>query len=132
MASCPAGTFVNGRTCVASCPQGAPASGNICPWPCTYADTTCNADAPCPGGTAVSAECADRSGFNENPCACTALEQLAALSSELQAEAPWNDLANAAYCQAGSLRVNCATVGGVQLPTSRGRCRPASGTSGPR
>ena len=72
----------------------------------------------CPGGTSVSAACADRSGFSENPCACTALQELAALSTELQAEAPWNALATAAYCQAGSLEVDCATVDGVQLPTS--------------
>ena len=84
---------------------------------CTYADTACAAGAVCPGGTAVSAECADRSRFNENPCACTALQQLAGLSSVLQAKAPWNDLANAAYCQAGSLVVGCAPVGGVQLLT---------------
>ena len=35
----------------------------------------------------------------------------------LQAEAPWDDLANTAYCQEGSLYVECATVGGVRLPT---------------
>ena len=75
----------------------------------------------CPGGTAVSAECADRSAFSENPCACTALQELAALSTELQAEAPWDALASAAYCtgdvQYGSLGVSCAPVDGVQLPT---------------
>ena len=52
---------------------------------CTYADRQCAAGAACPGGTLVSAECADRSAFRENPCACTALEQLAAPSSERQA-----------------------------------------------
>ena len=71
----------------------------------------------CPGGTAVSAECASRSRFDENPCACTALQQLAALSSDLQAEAPWADLANSAYCQTGILEVRCAPVDGVELPT---------------
>ena len=71
---------------MAACPQGAPASGNICP--CTYSNTTCAAGAVCPVGTAVSAECADRTAFAENPCACTALQQLAALSTTLQAEAP--------------------------------------------
>ena len=72
----------------------------------------------CPGGTVVSAECADRSAFGENTCACTALQELAALSSFLQNEAPWNDhQANAAYCPTGSLYVECATVGRVQLPT---------------
>ena len=81
----------------------------------------CVQRAPCPGGTAVSVECADRSkfsGFGENPCACTALQQLAALSDRLQNEAPWDDLANAAYCQFGSLYVDCAPVGGVQLPAA--------------
>ena len=69
---------------------------------CSYTDTTCAAGSTCPGGTAVSAECADRSGFDENPCACTALQQLAALSTaNLATAAPWNDLANAAYCTVG-------------------------------
>ena len=52
---------------------------------CTYGDTTCTVNATCPGGTLVSAECADRSAFRENPCACPALEQLAARSTTLQA-----------------------------------------------
>ena len=87
--------------------------------PCAYADTACAAGAECPGGTAVSAACADRSKFSENPCACTALQQLAALSDTLQNEAPWDNLANKAYCQEslGGLQVACAPVGGVQLPT---------------
>ena len=59
---------------------------------------TLRRDGTCPGGTVVSAKCADRSAFGENPYACTALQELAALSSFLQNEAPWNDLANAAYC----------------------------------
>ena len=59
----------------------------------------------CPGGTVVSAKCADRSAFGENPYACTAPQELAALSSFLQNEAPWNGLANAAYCQTESLYV---------------------------
>ena len=72
----------------------------------------------CPGGTVVSAKCADRSAFGENPLACTALQELAALSSFLQNEAPWNDhQANAAYCPTGSLYVECATVSRVQLRT---------------
>ena len=83
---------------------------------CTYADTACPAGAKCPGGTFVSAECADRSAFAENPCACTALEQLAATSETLQNEAPWDDLANAAYCQNGEVEVDCVTVDGVQMP----------------
>ena len=86
-------------------------------------------DGTCPGGIVVSAKCADRSAFGENPCSCTALEQLSALSTTLQAEAPWTDLASAAYCTVpegdyinfscgyGSLRVECATVDGVRLPT---------------
>ena len=80
----------------------------------------------CPAGTLVSAACADRSAFAENPCACTALRQLAALSQSLRYTAPWNNLANRAYCQTGSmdasstgsLRVYCATVDGVELPTA--------------
>ena len=88
------------------------------PPPCTYADTTCAEGATCPGGTLVSAACADRSAFSENPCACTALQELAGLSSSLQGTAPWDNLANAAYCQAGNLEVTCAASGdGVQLPT---------------
>ena len=41
------------------------------------------------------------------------------MSSFLQNEAPWNDhhQVNAAYCPTGSLYVECATVGRVQLPT---------------
>ena len=53
----------------------------------------CSAGSVCPGGTPVSAECADRSAFAENPCACTALQQLAALSA---ANLAWD--ATAAYC----------------------------------
>ena len=82
---------------------------------CSYADTRCAAGDVCPGGTLVSAECADRLAFDENPCACTALQELAAL----QAASPWD--VNAAYCQdygPGDLQVYCAPVGGVQLPTS--------------
>ena len=71
----------------------------------------------CPGGTVVSAECADRSAFGKNPYACTALQELAALSNFLQNEAPWSDLANAAYCQTESLHVECTPADGVQLPT---------------
>ena len=52
---------------------------------------TLRRDGTCPGGTVVSAKCADRSAFGENPCACTALQELAALSSFLHNEAPWND-----------------------------------------
>ena len=100
-------------------PGGAPAPTPPPPPPpaCTYADTACAAGSTCPGGTAVSAECADRSAFDENPCVCTALQELAALSDTLQAEAPWTDLASAAYCQNWSLRVECAMVYGVRLPT---------------
>ena len=91
---------------------------------CTYADTTCAVGSICPGGTPVSAECADRSDFDENPCACTALQELAALSSDLQAEAPWSALPASPYCQtaddysySASLDVACELVNGVQLPT---------------
>ena len=81
---------------------------------------TLRRDGTCPGGTVVSAKCADRSAssFGENPYTCTALQELAALSSTLSTEAPWNDhQANVAYCPTGSLYVECATVGKVQLPT---------------
>ena len=90
------------------------------PAPCTYADTTCALGARCPGGTLVSAACADRSAYSENPCACTALEQLAALSTTLQATAPWEYLESTAYCQTGSLVVLCESIGGVELPTAVG------------
>ena len=83
---------------------------------CTYADLACVAGSICPGGTAVSAECADRSAFDESPCACTALQELAALSDTLQAKAPWNDLANEAYCESTSPAVTCTSVDGMQLP----------------
>ena len=54
--------------------------------------------------------------FGRKPC--TALEQLAALSTTLSSQAPWSDLASAAYCDDESyLEVDCATVDGVQLPT---------------
>ena len=77
----------------------------------------CAAGSICLGGTAVSAECAARSGFDESACACSALQQLAGLSPSLPTLSPWNDLANKAYCQEGSLIVECTTVDGVQLPT---------------
>ena len=84
---------------------------------CIYGDKACAVGANCPGGTLVSAECADRSAFKENPCVCTALQELAALSSELQGDTPWNDLANKAYCQDdGVLAVVCTSVG-LGLPT---------------
>ena len=83
----------------------------------------------CPGGTVVSAECADPPGGG-NPCACTALQELAGMSELLQDEEPWNDLANLEYCTGigadfeldgvGVLQVRCETVNGVngevQLP----------------
>ena len=85
---------------------------------CSYNVATCAVGSICPAGTAVSADCADRSAFNESPCACTALQELAATGgSYMQNQAPWNDLANKAYCQDGSLGVDCAPVDGVQLPT---------------
>ena len=75
----------------------------------------CAVGSICPAGTAVSTACADRSAFDESPP--TALEQLAALSTTLSSQAPWGALADNAYCQAGSLRVDCATVDDVELPT---------------
>ena len=91
---CPEGEASFGDGCVVACPAGqvVSASGDTCvAQKCCYSDTICAEDTVCPGGTAVSAACADRSGFGENPCACTALQQLAALSPSLQTVAPWND-----------------------------------------
>ena len=136
-AVCPDGTYDNlldsRAECVATCPTGTITTGGsggapgTCVAACTYAVTTCTAGDLCPGGTPVSPECADRSAFGENPCACTALQQLAALSIEVQAEAPWSALAANAYCTSGDvvdyeyitsvpLKVTCSTVGGVLLP----------------
>ena len=64
----------------------------------------------------VSAACADRSAFKENPCACTALQQLAALSPTLKTETPWNALADTPYCSSERLKVMCKKLDGVQLP----------------
>ena len=106
---------------------------------CTYSNTACAAGSTCPGGTAVSAECADRSAFDESPCACTALQELAALSPTLQGENPWKKLADKAYCLDASLFIECATVGGVQLPRAvggsslglAGALQPSLGDLGP-
>ena len=107
--------------CTADNNCGEGLSGGPC-YTCSYFDTTCAAGSTCPGGTAVSAACADRTAFDESPCACTALQELAALSPSLPTTAPWNDLANTAYCQYDPVpykifSVGCATVGGVQLRT---------------
>ena len=117
-------TFDSAGTCVTACPEGTVPSGDLCvpvsEMACSYADKKCAVGATCPGGTPVSAECADRSAFEENPCACAALQELAAMSTELQGENPWKELADKAYCQWGSglkLSVHCAPVDGVQLPT---------------
>ena len=118
---CPEGEADFGDGCVVACPAGqvVSASGDTCvAQKCCSSDIQCAAGSICPGRTVVSAECTDRSLFNESPFACTALQQLAALSPRLPTTAPWDDLANAAYCQTGSLYVGCAPVGGVQLPTN--------------
>ena len=102
---------------------------------CSYNAATCAVGSICPAGTAVSADCADRSAFNESPCACTALQQLAALSAaNLATEAPWNDLANAAYCQ------DCCTLADgdysvsephwIAVPVSGGRAERLTGALG--
>ena len=107
---------------------------------CSYTDTTCAVGATCPGGTAVLAECADRGSYDDNPCVCTALQELAGLSTELQAAAPWNN--DETYCVIGDdytddlpwydgedqyfpFLVKCETVDGVDgrpvhLPTKVG------------
>ena len=90
-----------------------------CAFTCGYSDKTCVAGSICPRGTVVSAACADRSAFKESPCACTALQQLAALSPTLQEETPWSALADFPYClgaRGGSLKVVCTTVDGVERP----------------
>ena len=134
-AVCPSGKVKVGRACVpaSDCPVGqasfgdgagcvAAAEASECAPRCSYADATCAAGAVCPGGTLVSAACADRSAFDENPCACTALQQLAALSAaNLATEAPWNNLANAAYCTlAGG---GSSQVSAMQFPSPEGAPR---------
>ena len=129
-------TFDDGAgTCVTACPEGTVPSGDLCvpvsEMACSYADKKCAVGATCPGGTPVSAECADRSAFKENPCACAALQELAAMSDTLQAEAPWNDLANKASCQIGStLQVQCAKVDGMELPRSVSTGSTGAGLTG--
>ena len=88
---------------------------------CAYTDTTCAAGSTCPGGTLVSAECADRSAFDENPCACTALEELAALSSDLGGKAPWATLASASYCTLDGNYYDVSEPHWIAVPVSRGR-----------
>ena len=89
----------------------------------------CDADLICPGGTRVAPECTNPAGFNGmagNPCVCTALLDLAGLSSSartaspLPTVSPWNDLSSNSYCQDGNLKVTCVSVpgdgGNVALP----------------
>ena len=85
---------------------------------CSYTDKTCAEGAVCPAGTAVSAECTDPSGKG-NPCACTALQELAALKASVASELPWSDLANNNYCITdfgAPINVFCEEVSGVNLP----------------
>ena len=85
---------------------------------CSYTDETCAEGTVCPAGTAVSAECADPAE-NGNPCACTALQQLAALKASVASELPWSDLANNNYCVTdfgAPINVFCEEVSGVNLP----------------
>ena len=112
--------------------------------PCSYTDSLCATGAICPGGTAVSAACADRSAFDESPCACTALQELAALSSDLRGKAPWSALAISSYCTVPEgdyynyyydydytdmdLQVKCTLVGGVKLPQGGEWCFPFTAT----
>ena len=103
-------------------PRAAPGPARPRNGPCTYSDTICRVGLVCPGGTTVSAACADRSAFGENPCACTAIEQLVGMSSFLPSQAPWNDLANQDYCTTEIIIVPvivvCELVSGVRLPSS--------------
>ena len=125
--ACPVGQADFGAGCVVACPAGqvVSASGDTCvAQMCGYIDMECSAGSTCPGGTLVSATCADRSGFDENPCACTALQQLAALSAaNLATEAPWNALASSSYCTLGDGEYYSVSVHrGLQFP-SRWRAR---------
>ena len=135
--ACPVGEADFGSGCVPAtatvdmCPSGeanftAIDAGCIdatCAIQCTLSDTQCSAGYICPDGTEVAAECADRradtirSTFDENPCVCTALLELARLSTTLRTQAPWNNLRFHQYCQAGRLQVYCETVDGVKVPT---------------
>ena len=99
---------------------------------CTFADTQCDVGLVCPGGTVVSAACSNPEGTG-NPCACTALQDLAGLSSStrtaspLPTVSPWTDLSSNSYCQNGLLTVECEEVDGVTLPTL---IRSSSATAG--
>ena len=116
---------------------------NPSPSECSYGDTQCAAGAVCPVGTAVSAECADRSAFTESPCACTALQQLAGMSEKLKAEAPWNALAESSYCSGsnqddGTLQVEVSACRGVgsgrrlgALTWNTRKCRLVGGVNMP-
>ena len=108
--------------CTASnCPNGG-TSTCYTPPACTYADITCIAGDNCPEGTLVSAACADRSAFNENPCACTALQELAALSAaNLAGQAPWSNLATASYCTLDSGNYPVSEPHWIAVPVSGGR-----------
>ena len=130
--ACPAGLSDFGAGCVVACPPGqvVSASGDTCvPQQCSFYDTQCPKGALCPFGTTVSAECAAPFG-DGNPCACTALQQLAGMTATLLNVAPWNNLTSASYCNGPApdnnmllpdgLAVTCVTVGGVQLPTTLG------------
>ena len=116
---------------------------NPSPSECSYGDTQCAAGAVCPVGTAVSAECADRSAFAESPCACTALQELAGMSEKLKAEAPWNNLAESSYCSGfnqdgGTLQVEVSACrgGGIgrrhrELTWNKRKCRLVGGVNMP-
>ena len=63
---------------------------------CSFTDLTCVTGARCPGGTTVYAPCRDPFGAG-NPCACTALKDLAVMNAAIFASSPWNDLLNQDY-----------------------------------
>ena len=129
--TCPAGQADFGAGCEPVCPNGQVDAGSGCATPaadtcptgtciaraaCTYADTVCAVGSICPGATLISAACADRSALSESPCACSALQQLAAMSTTVSNLPPWNDLANTAYCNNFYLIVLCESVDNVLLP----------------
>ena len=113
------------------------------PSPCTYTMAQCDAGLICPGGTRVATECtspASSGGAAGNPCACTALLDIAGLSSAartattLPTVSPWNDLSSYSYCQSGNLLVECETVAGdsgnILLPSKVTSTLIANGLEG--
>ena len=79
-----------GTTCCTSANCGGDTSPCYVP-DCSFTDLTCVTGARCPGGTPVYAPCRDPFGAG-NPCACTALKDLAVMSTDIFESSPWNNL----------------------------------------